>query len=96
MIVKVSLDKEMSEWLASISTEECRSNAQQVLYWLKKIRAGQYENLLGQNVPIKNVEATDRSKEDEDSCKVDECSMQPKQQIDEQEQINLYKMLEFL
>lgn len=53
MIVKLCLDEEMSEWLMKISSSECRSNAQQVLYWLKRIKAEHSENELEQHVPCK-------------------------------------------
>lgn len=41
MMVKINLTDDISEWLRSVSETECRSNAGQVLFFLKQIKQGQ-------------------------------------------------------
>lgn len=96
MIVKISLDEEMSEWLMTVSSNECRSNAQQVLYWLKKIKVGHGENELELDVPCKNQYGICEYKKGTEESQKKINQSKEVQQVGIQEQSNLSTMLEFI
>lgn len=45
MLVKLNLDTELGQWLDQLSTKECRTRPQQVIYLLKKIKDSQVMDL---------------------------------------------------
>lgn len=95
MIVKVTLDEDTSEWLAKVSSNECRSNAQQVLYWIKRIKAGLHENSLVQHVPssLNNEPLSYKGEINRTQNTVKE---KKEQHENEEEHNNLSTMLDFL
>lgn len=105
MIVKINLDKEMSDWLQSISSAECRSNAGQVLYFLKRIKEGQscttstniVSNVTQGDADWNNEEqnGTDCINKKQSVTYVEQDNIDKEPEMSEEEQDNLAAMLDF-
>lgn len=91
MTVKFSLDKEMSDWLQAISENECRSNASQVLYWLKQIKNGTLT--LDKGINVAATQEVSQPVAEIKPAKEDEPVIEEKNIEDEQ---NLAEMLDFV